>query len=300
MSMRWVVHSVGAASQVTHLLKPAYWAPAANDENEAHEALAGAVKSRAWTSHRFFDVWVDDLPMNELLDTLDLCGGMVFTLNPEHLYHQRRDPKFLRAYGKADIITVDSQYIFRGLRWLNKPVRETVCGSDLVPAYLKRHKDNTDVRVFLLGGVAGSADGARKRINALAGRNMVVDALSPSTNFVNNSDEIASTLDKIRSSKANVLFVGLGAPKQELWLAQHRAALPEVRILVGVGATIDYVAGRVKRAPLLWRRCSLEWAYRVLTQPRRYFFRYVRNSEFIWRMAWAWLTGRQTGGAKGN
>jgi UDP-N-acetyl-D-mannosaminuronic acid transferase (WecB/TagA/CpsF family) len=82
-------------------------------------------------------------------------------------------------------------------------------------------------------------------------------------------------------------MVGLGAPKQEIWLARHRHALPQLRVLMGIGATIDYEAGEVRRAPPLWRKLGMEWAYRVLSEPRRYAMRYLRSARFLWWMAQA-------------
>ena len=82
-------------------------------------------------------------------------------------------------------------------------------------------------------------------------------------------------------------MLGLGAPRQEIWLARHRSALPGVRVLIGVGATIDYEAGEVRRAPVWMRKLGLEWSYRVLTEPRRYGRRYLRNARFLWWMAQA-------------
>lgn len=86
----------------------------------------------------------------------------------------------------------------------------------------------------------------------------------------------------INRSGATCLVVGLGAPKQEIWIDRHRARMPGVKVLMGVGATIDYEAEAVKRAPAWMREHGLEWVYRVITEPRRYLRRYIRNTEFLW------------------
>jgi N-acetylglucosaminyldiphosphoundecaprenol N-acetyl-beta-D-mannosaminyltransferase len=91
-------------------------------------------------------------------------------------------------------------------------------------------------------------------------------------------------LAMIEASGANVLLVGLGAPKQEIWIASVRHRLPQVRVMMGIGATIDYEAGEVRRAPVLMRRLGLEWTYRVASEPGRYLMRYVRSSKFLWWM----------------
>jgi exopolysaccharide biosynthesis WecB/TagA/CpsF family protein len=224
-------------------------------------------------------VWVEDLIMPELLRELD--EGVVFTLNLDHLYHLQRDRAFYEAYRQADFITCDSNYVFWALGRIGRKIRGKVCGSDLVPAFCWHHRDNPDVKVFLLGAAPGIAQTARERLNARVGREMVVGAHSPSMRFVDDESEISSVIETVKSSGANVLIVGLGAPKQEIWIAKHRRSMPNVKILMGVGATLDYEAGARKRAPRWMSKGGLEWAYRVATEPRRYGLRYLRDMEFF-------------------
>ena len=222
--------------------------------------------------------------MDALLGHLGSVGGVVFTVNPDHLYHLQYNPAFLRAYRSADIITVDSHYVRLALRLLGRPVTHRLPGSDIVPAFCARAAESAETRIFLLGARPGVAQVARENMNRRFGRELVVGAHGPSMNFVNDEAEIAAVLEMIDASSANVLFVGLGAPKQEMWIAKVRDRLPRVRVMMGIGATIDYEAGAVKRAPVLLRRLGLEWTYRVATEPRRYLMRYVRSSKFLWWM----------------
>ncbi len=235
------------------------------------------------------NVWADDLSMNELLARLRETGGIVFTVNPDHLYHLQHNPAFLGAYRQADIITVDSHYVQIGLRLCGRRVVNRLSGSDIVPAFCERFGSDPDVRMFLLGAKPGVAETARQTLNAKAGRELVVGAHGPSMNFVNDSAEIDAALDMINASGANVLLVGLGAPKEEILIASWRSRLPNVRVMMGIGATIDYEAGEVKRAPVFLRRIGMEWSYRVFTEPGRYMKRYVRNSRFLWWMLLDWL-----------
>jgi exopolysaccharide biosynthesis WecB/TagA/CpsF family protein len=151
-----------------------------------------------------------------------------------------------------------------------------------VPAYWRRHANNPDVSIFLLGAKPGVAEIARERINRLAGREIVVGAHGPSFGFVDDEAECSEAIEMINRSGATCLIVGLGAPKQEIWIYRHRARMPGVRVLMGVGATIDYEAEAVARAPAWMRQNGLEWVYRVITEPRRYALRYARNTEFLW------------------
>jgi exopolysaccharide biosynthesis WecB/TagA/CpsF family protein len=151
-----------------------------------------------------------------------------------------------------------------------------------VPAYWRKHANNPDVTIFLLGAKPGVAQKARERINRLAGRDIVVGAHGPSFGFLDNEAECSEAIEMINRSGATCLIVGLGAPKQEIWIHRHRSRMPRVKVLMGVGATIDYEAEAVTRAPAWMRHNGLEWVYRVMTEPGRYALRYARNTEFLW------------------
>ena len=100
--------------------------------------------------------------------------------------------------------------------------------------------------------------------------------------FVTDDAEIAAVLRLINASGATVLIVGLGAPKQEIWMDRYRSAMPGIKIMMGVGATIVYEADVVDRAPRWMTRNGLEWVYRITTEPKRYWRRYLRDLEFFW------------------
>ena len=233
-----------------------------------------------WPRSRMLNVWVDNLSMKQLVAKLD--HGVVFTLNPQHLYHLQRNRDFYEAYRQADFITSDSRYVYWGLAWIGRRIQEKVSGSDIVPAYCAHHRNNPAVRVFLLGAGPGIAQKAMEAINAREGREVVVGAHSPSMNFVNDEGEIASVIRMINDCGATCLIIGLSAPKQEVWITRYRSAMPSVKVYMGVGATIDYQAGAVKRAPRWMTRVGLEWLYRITTEPRRYWRRYLGDLEYFW------------------
>ena len=233
-----------------------------------------------WPRSRMLNVWVDNLSMKQLMATLD--KGIVFTLNPDHLYHLQRNRDFYDAYRQADFITSDSKYVYWGLGWIGRRIQEKVSGSDIVPAYCAHHRDNPAVRVFMLGAAPGIAQKALEVINTREGREVVVGAHSPSMNFVKDEREIADVIRIINDSGATCLIIGLGAPKQEIWITRYRSAMPNVKVYMGVGATIDYEAGAVDRAPRWMTRIGLEWLYRITTEPKRYWRRYLRDMEYFW------------------
>lgn len=235
---------------------------------------------RRWHRSRILNAWVDSLTVQEIVEELD--EGILFTLNPDHLYWLQRNADFAAAYRRATLVSSDSKYVYWALGFLGRAIKQKSSGSDIVPAYWRHHANNPEVSIFLLGAKPGIAQMARERINRLAGREIVVGAHGPSFNFVSDEKETAEAIEMINASGATCLIVGLGAPKQEIWIDRHRSRMPCVKVYMGVGATIDYEADAVRRAPAWMTRNGLEWVYRMATEPRRYWRRYTRTLEFFW------------------
>lgn len=233
-----------------------------------------------WKRSRLLNVWVDDLTVQEIVERLD--NDVLFTVNAVQLHTLQKDAAFADAYRAATIVSADGKYVCWGLDFLGRGVRAKASGSDIVPAYWQHHANNPDVRIFLLGAAPGVAERARARINRLAGRDIVVEAHGPSMNFVNDAAEIEEVIAQINASGATCVMVGFGAPKQEMWIARYRERMPGVRVFMGIGATIDYEAEAVQRAPQWMANAGLEWAYRVLSEPKRYWRRYFESTDFLW------------------
>jgi N-acetylglucosaminyldiphosphoundecaprenol N-acetyl-beta-D-mannosaminyltransferase len=235
--------------------------------------------NRYWHRSRILNAWVDSLTVQEIVEELD--EGILFTLNPDHLYWLQRNREFAAAYRNASLVSSDSKYVYWALGFLGRAIKQKSSGSDIVPSYWRHHAHSPEVSIFLLGARPGVAQKALERINRLAGREIVVGALGPSFDFVNDEQETADAIDAVNGSGATCLIVGLGAPKQEIWINRHRSRMPGVKVYMGVGATIDYEAEAVKRAPAWMARNGLEWIYRMSTEPRRYWRRYTRTLEFF-------------------
>jgi N-acetylglucosaminyldiphosphoundecaprenol N-acetyl-beta-D-mannosaminyltransferase len=233
-----------------------------------------------WQRSRLLNAWVDSLTIQEIVERLD--EGILFTLNPDHVYHLQRNPDFAEAYRQATLVSSDSKYVYWSLGLIGRRIKQKSSGSDIVPAYWNYHAHNPDVGIFFLGAKEGVADMARRRINGIVGREIVVGAHGPSFNFVNDPAECAEVVKMINDSGATCVIVGLGAPKQEVWINKHRHLMPGVKVYMGVGAVIDYEAEAVRRAPGWMNRNGLEWVYRLTTEPRRYWRRYFRTLDFFW------------------
>src|SRR5215216_5741415 len=141
-----------------------------------------SAKGCRWRRVRMLNAWVDDLAIGDILEIAD--EGVVFTINPDHLYHLQRNAEFAEAYAQATHVSCDSLYIFQALKLLGRAIEHRASGSDIVPAYWQKHAANPHVRIFLLGAKPGVAQRACERINRLAGREIVVGAHGPSFEFV--------------------------------------------------------------------------------------------------------------------
>ena len=221
------------------------------------------------------NVAIDNIGMNELLSRLR-NGGVVFTPNIDHLVKLQKDQKFFEVYSQADYRVCDSQLLLLAARFLGTPLKEKVSGSDLFPAYCKFYAKDDSVKVFLLGGKEGAAQTAQQKINQQAGRQMIVETYCPPMGFEHDPEECAKIVQIINESGANVLAVGVGAPKQEKWIAQHKNKLDhQIKTFLAIGATIDFEAGITNRAPNWISQAGLEWLYRLLSEPKRLWKRYL-------------------------
>jgi N-acetylglucosaminyldiphosphoundecaprenol N-acetyl-beta-D-mannosaminyltransferase len=236
----------------------------------------------AMTTVRVLNVEIDNLPMRGLLEKLR-HGGFVITPNVDHLMKLQSSRAFFDVYQRADYRVCDSQILMFVSKWLGTPIGEKISGSDLLPAFYHYYRNDDAMRMFLLGAGEGVALRAQTNINANVGRRMVVDAHSPSFGFERDEAECERIIDMINASGATVLAVGVGAPKQELWIAKYRNRLPNVKVFLPIGATIDFEAGNVARAPRWASDAGLEWAYRLACEPRRLWKRYLGDAvPFFW------------------
>lgn len=230
---------------------------------------------------KILDADIDNLLESEVLEQLK--SGVVFTPNVDHLILLQNDPEFLEVYECADYRLCDSKILYFVSRFLGTPIKEKISGSDFFPSFCNYHKDNEDIKIFLLGAKEGVALKAQENINAKIGREIIVGAHSPSFGFEKNEQECLEIIEKIKSSGATVLAVGVGAPKQEKWIHKYKEQLPNIKIFLAIGATIDFEAGYKERAPKWVSELGLEWLHRLLSEPKRLWRRYLIGGPlFCW------------------
>ena len=233
---------------------------------------------------RILNIDIENRAFDEFLAELE--AGMVVTPNIDHMMKLQHDREFYGCYSQSEHIVCDSRVmqLLSKLLYPGNGIVEQIAGSDLLPAYCRYHSDNTEnVRVFLLGGTVESARQAMRAINESTGSEIIVGAYSPPFGFEYDEAEGRKIIDRINASGATALAVGGGAPKQEKWICRHRDRMPGVRIFFAVGATIDFAAGKVKRAPRWITNAGLEWLYRMVQEPGRLAKRYlVDDMPFFW------------------
>lgn len=232
-------------------------------------------------SINILNIGIDNVSKADLLKTL--TSGVVFTPNVDHMVKLQYDREFLQTYLAADYKVCDSQILIYASKFLGTPIKERISGSDLFPAFYNYHRNNKNIKIFLLGGRAGIAKQAENKINSKVGRNIVVGSHSPSFGFEKNEHECLEIVKLINRSGATVLAVGVGAPKQEKWIMKYKDKLPNIKIFLAVGATIDFEAENVKRSPQWMSNTGFEWLYRLLSEPKRLWKRYLlEDLQFFW------------------
>lgn len=187
----------------------------------------------------------------------------VIAVNPEKVIKAQADGALLQRLHSAGLLIPDGIGVVAACRLLGIARMRRVPGSELMPE-LCALAARRGVPVFLFGA---SPEVNTKACDVLRARYPGLRIAGSQHGYVDDAQQQA-VIEQINASGAEILFVALGSPKQELWMERY---LPQLRVKVcqGVGGTFDVLAGRVRRAPWLWRRLHLEWLYRLLSQPRR-------------------------------
>ncbi|HWE37744.1 MAG TPA: WecB/TagA/CpsF family glycosyltransferase [Isosphaeraceae bacterium] len=214
--------------------------------------------------------------IGDLIEAREPSYLVSVNLNYAMLTH--RDPRLRAVNDGAALALADGMPLLWAARWRGTPLPERVAGSDLIFA-LAGLAAERGYGVFLLGGAPGVGDAAAANLRARYPGLRIVGTASPPFRDLTAAehDELIAT---IRAARPELLLVAFGQPKGELWVAEHCRALG-VPVCAQLGASIDFAAGRVRRAPQFLRRTGLEWAFRLALEPRRLGGRYLRNALFL-------------------
>lgn len=202
----------------------------------------------------------------------------IVTPNVDHILRIRRSKSLRELYSQAALSLADGMPVVWAGRLGGKRVPERVTGADMFPALCAACAEE-GLSVFILGGPPGTAEEAAKRLR-LRNPKLIVHAYCPPFGFEKDDEENRKIIDAVNEVSPGVLFVGVGSPKQELWIGQFRDQL-QAGVCMGIGAAIEFEAGTLKRAPRLMQETGTEWIYRLMLDPRRLSKRYASNLRFV-------------------
>lgn len=226
---------------------------------------------------KFMNTNIDNLTMAETLHEIDKliqkknCSYVV-TPNVDHIVRLEKDEELQKVYKNASLILTDGKPLIWISKWYKTPIKEKISGSDLFPKVCELAA-NKNYTMYLLGAAEGVADTAAKNLMKKYPGLNVVGTYSPPFGFEKNEQEMIKIKTQIQEVHPDILIVGLGCPKQEKFMYYHCKELG-VPISFGLGASIDFEAGNIKRAPKWMSNHGLEWLYRFSKEPKRLFKRY--------------------------
>lgn len=218
--------------------------------------------------YRFLGVKVDDVSFDDVIQRIDQAVSNkrplnIVTINPELVMIAQKDEAFKAAVEYADIVTPDGVGLLITGKLTKRPLKQRVTGSDLC-VRLAKETGNRNWRIYLLGSKPGVAQKAAKQLEKDYPGVQIVGA-----NSADPDDASAPAILKdVEQTNPHIVLVAYGSPKQELWIQKYKSDLGS-RVLIGVGGSLDFIAGNVKRAPHWVQRIGLEWLWRLILQPWR-------------------------------
>lgn len=209
--------------------------------------------------------------------------NLVMPVNVDVLMQVQEDAELREICKSAAVLLADGMPIVWMSRFLGVPLPERVTGADLLPE-ICRFAATSGARVFFMGGQPGAAAETARRLSIRHPELIVAGTVCPPFGFEEDPVESARIVSQINESHVHILFIGVGAPKQEKWIARHRGQL-SIGSAICVGAAFDFAAGYVTRAPKFLRSAGLEWAWRLGKEPRRLWRRYILRDAAFFRLA---------------
>lgn len=238
---------------------------------------------------KFMNTEIDNLSMGETLDAIDKLilqnkNAYVVTPNVDHIVQLEKGGELCEVYKNADLILTDGKPLLWIANLYGTPIKEKISGSDLFPKLCQMAADK-GYRMYFLGAADGvaakAADNLMKKYPGL----QVVGTYSPPFGFEKDANEMQRIIEQIKQVKPQILIVGLGCPKQELFILHNKDKLG-VPISLGLGASLDFEAGNIKRAPNWMSDVGLEWLYRITQDPKRLAKRYLVDDMKILKLIW--------------
>ena len=244
------------------------------------------------TKQDLLGVPIDALTMEEVLDRVDKAIGsrdrlQIGVVNAAKLVNMRRDPALRADVLSCNLILADGVPVVWASRLLGRPLPERVAGIDLMLGILRRGNQN-DYRIYCLGA---SEDVLATAVGRIIAEYPHVNVVGRHHGYFSSQEE-PGLVAAIVNAKPDILLVGMSSPKKERFLA-HWSDQLGVPVCHGIGGSFDVLAGKVRRAPLVWQRLGLEWLYRVCQEPRRLWRRYLVTNTLFCAMVLSELVRRR-------
>jgi len=241
--------------------------------------------SRQISTVSMFGITIHNVSLQESVELIDdfLQDGekhFIVTPNVDHVVKLQKDQEFLAVYERASLVLADGAPIVWTSHLLGSPLKERVTGADLIlPVCELACKRGAGI--FILGGMPGVAEKTIEKISRLYQGIQIAGCYSPPFGFEQDTWQNEKIVNLINESKADILFIALGAPKQEKWINRHLPQL-DIKVAACIGAGIDFIAGVSKRAPKWTHEIGMEWLWRLACDPGRLWKRYlIQDFAFI-------------------
>ena len=237
---------------------------------------------------RFMNTEIDNLTIREALQAIDYLiqrndSAYVVTPNVDHIVQLEKNEELRKVYQNASLILTDGKPLLWIAKWYGTPIKEKISGSDLFPLLCEMAAEK-GYTMFFLGAADGVAAKAAENLTKRYKGLQVTGTYSPPFGFENNESELEKIKAIIKKAHPDILIVGLGCPKQEKFMYRYCKEL-RVPISFGLGASFDFEAGNVKRAPKWMSNHGLEWLYRMIQDPKRMSKRYLIDDRKILGLA---------------
>lgn len=238
----------------------------------------------------FLNTQIDNLTMHEAVETAHglieqrNTTSYIVTPNLDHIVILDSDKEFAEIYKNADLILADGKPLIWISRFFKNPIKEKISGSDFFPRLCKICAENR-YKIFILGAAEGVANKAAEKLSKKFKGLEICGTYSPPVGFEKNTEELRQIKMHINTTKPDVLAVSLGSPKGEKFIYAHLKEY-SVPLSISIGATIDFEAGNVKRAPKWMANHGLEWLFRITQDPKRLTKRYLNDAIKIIPIMW--------------
>lgn len=235
------------------------------------------------------NTYVNNVDMDETIQMIETMiaekrKSYVVAINVDVVMKIEQDAYLKQIVDKADMVLVDGKPLVWIAKLYKRPVKAKISGSDLVPLLCKKSAEK-GYKIFILGGKEGVAQQAKKKLELKMPEIQIVGTYAPPFGFEKDKDELKKINTMISDAKPDLLITCFGCPKQEKFIYENIKEY-EAAVSVCAGATVDFLAGNVKRAPKWMSEHGLEWFYRFLQEPKRLFKRYFIDDIKILKLVW--------------